>query len=375
MESFKLVKDSLMDLAAIRGTAPLAIQAAEILDVDADLCQAWRHLLDHLAPLPLGHQPESQALKWSSIGDAAWAAAHLIELNPDPGKYPSEDVWAFPIHPFEIWSLETRDPEVDTIAQNTIDRCPNHAKVMGGLEWCPSLVRTPMACARTGRGEELPAILAAHYGAYTPQLANGLNLFENGIQPQGLEPSGMVATTLQEALVQTAAAAPGELEVILLFAAWPQAWDASFRLLVRGGFLITSSMQNGAVEFIEIESRHGEICRLRNPWDVACKISNVDDALLKVDGDLLTFPTRAGSHYTILPRGKSAVPERHIAPKPASEPVSYSFLLPSGVTVTGRLGRAADAAPQGLEPFIVGNRRGPIERARVNKRNPQHNSS
>ena len=50
-EDFWGVRDSIMDLAAIRGTAPLAIRAAEILEVDAELRGQWKDLLEHLAPI------------------------------------------------------------------------------------------------------------------------------------------------------------------------------------------------------------------------------------------------------------------------------------------------------------------------------------
>ncbi len=47
---------------------------------------------------------------------------------------------------------------------------------------------------------------------------------------------------------------------------WPEQWDADFTLAARGGFEVTSSMQNGEVEFVELTSRVGGECSLRNPW-------------------------------------------------------------------------------------------------------------
>jgi hypothetical protein len=46
------VRDSDEDLSAIRGITPLAIRAAEILNMDSELRSSWRELLEHLAPLP-----------------------------------------------------------------------------------------------------------------------------------------------------------------------------------------------------------------------------------------------------------------------------------------------------------------------------------
>ncbi|MFM7831789.1 MAG: glycosyl hydrolase family 95 catalytic domain-containing protein, partial [Planctomycetaceae bacterium] len=73
-EDFWGVKDSIMDLAAIRGTAPLAIRAAEILDVDPDLRGRWKELLENLAPYPMGSDPQAKALTGGALAEDVWAA-------------------------------------------------------------------------------------------------------------------------------------------------------------------------------------------------------------------------------------------------------------------------------------------------------------
>lgn len=367
MESFYVVKDSLKDLAAIRATFPAAIRAAEILNVDDELRALWQNIVDHLAPYPLGSDPESQALGWSVLVEDAWAAAHLLELDVKRDKYPYEDVWISPIYPFATWTLETHDPEGDQIAQKTIDACPNHKDVMTGRHWRPSLVRTPMACARAGRGDELPDILAAHFGAYTPQLANGLNCFEQGVQAQGLEPSGMVTATIQDALVHAAAPAPGEPEVILLFPSWPQTWDATFRLLVSGGFLVTASVRNGQIEYVEIESRLGEQCRVRNPWNTPVTLTT-GAGPERLDADVLSFETVEEGHYRLCSEGRDEAGDREVAPTDGPAPVSCAYTLPSGTILELSLGLEADAAPRGLEQFVYRNRRMRTEQAKIEKR-------
>jgi hypothetical protein len=69
-----------------------------------------------------------------------------------------------------------------------------------------------------------------------------------------------------EGLLQSAPAGPGQEPVIRLFPAWPNEWEGSFKLLARGGFLISSSFKNGQVEFAEIVSQAGADCLIRNPW-------------------------------------------------------------------------------------------------------------
>ncbi|MEP6664688.1 MAG: glycoside hydrolase, partial [Verrucomicrobiota bacterium] len=93
---------------------------------------------------------------------------------------------------------------------------------------------------------------------------------------------------------------PGQDPVIRVFPAWPKEWDASFQLAARRGFLVTSSIQKGEVEFVELASRLGGVCRLHNPWpdagaDVykgAKKIGHFTDpvfAITTIKGDCLVL--------------------------------------------------------------------------------------
>ncbi len=65
-----------------------------------------------------------------------------------------------------------------------------------------------------------------------------MSLFE-GPTAASVEHLGLLSVTLQEALLQSVSSRPGKPEVIRVFPAWPPEWDASFRLLARGGFLIS----------------------------------------------------------------------------------------------------------------------------------------
>ena len=370
MESFYLVQDSLKDLAAIRGTTGPAIQAAKILGVDSDLQIKWKDMVKNLAPYPMGHELESKKLTFGCLADDVWSAGHLGPINIPGDDFPAEDIWVHPIETFEIWTLETADSEEDRIVQRLLDLCPNHLKVMTGRHWRPSLVRTPIAFPLVGRGEELPTALAAHYSVYKPQLVNGLSCFEQGIQSMGLEPSGMVTLTLHNGLMQSISPRPGDLEIIHVFPGWPKEWDASFSLLARGGFLISSSVRDGKVEFIEIESRLGEECRMRNPWDKPVQLTNIDGSDTDVEVSLLEnnlycFNTVVGAQYRMVPEGKNKPQIPAISPEPAEGPVCYSFDLPSGITVKGQIGRGKDEPERGLIAYETGNRRFRIEQRKI----------
>lgn len=341
------VDDSIMDLAAIRGTAPLAIRAAEILGVDDDLRRAWRDLLASLASYPLGSDPESKGIPTGVLADDAWAIGHLGE-HPVAECRHKEDICVTPIFPFEDWTLETRDPDMDRAAQRVIELTPTLSRILGGNHWSATTTYTPIACARAGRGEQLPAILAAYIDALTPFLSNGLSLFEGGVQSMGVEHSGQMATTVQEGLLQSVSPRPGEPEIISVASAWPAAWDAAFRLLAAGGFLVTSAVRNGEVAFVEVESRLGETCRLRNPWGKPCLVSEVGGVTRELGEDVLCFDTKEGLRYLVLAKDSPEPAPLRVSPEPARGPVSFSFTLPSDVVVEHKLGRDETERPKGL---------------------------
>jgi hypothetical protein len=90
--------------------------------------------------------------------------------------------------------------------------------------------------------------------------------------------------------------------VIRVFPAWPKEWDAAFTLLARGAFMVSSSMEKGQIEFVEIRSNAGGECRLRNPWpDATVTLDRNGKQTEDLSGSLLKFPTTKGDVITIRP--------------------------------------------------------------------------
>ena len=334
------VNDGIIDLGAIRGTAPLAILASEILGVDADMRPKWREFLENLTPYTMGGDPGSQALGGGFSADDVWSVGHLGEVKR--GGKPGATL-AWPIFTFEDWTLETRDPETDRIVRKIADLDFSRVSIAGGGRM-PGTHATLVMGARIGRGEDLPAMMASYYWGSNPA-PNGFSEFE-GKTAHSIEILGCIATTLQEGLIQSVSARPGQPEVITILPAWPRHWNAAFRLLARGGFLVTTSYRDGQVEFVQLQSRFGEPCRLRNPWDGPCQLvetnGSKDGPSRTLAGDLLTFETAKGRTSRLLPQGAMPPEPRRISPEIAAEPVSYSFELADGNTVGATLGRRRD---------------------------------
>ncbi|MHB8973019.1 MAG: glycosyl hydrolase family 95 catalytic domain-containing protein [Pirellulaceae bacterium] len=296
-EDFWGVHDSIMDLAAIRGTVPLALRAAELLGVDHDRRAGWQELLEKLAPYPLGRDPQAKSLTGAVLADDVWAAGHRGEVD---GQHNPEDVWLNPVFPFEDWTLATQQPSTDLIVHKTLDLAPRHAMVLGGAG-LNTAIRTPIALVRAGRGKDLSRVLASYYAAFSP-LCNGLSMFEGPPNAQSLEHLALLSMTLQEALLQSVSPRPGQPEVIHVGAAWPPGWDATFRLLTRSGFLVTAAIEKDNLVGMELASRRGETCRLRNPWNKPVQVSEQSDgnrplAVEELPGGVLVFATKPTRSY------------------------------------------------------------------------------
>ena len=247
----------------------------------------------------------------------------------------------WPIFPFEDWTLETRDPETDRIARRFSEVNSFRVSILTDKPWGAeifgSATRTPIVGSRTGRGEDLPAILASYYYHYKP-LPNGFSEFE-GKAAHTIEHLGSIGTAINESLLQSVSARPGRPEVISVFPAWPRSWDAAYRLAARGGFLVSSEIQKGKVELIEIQSRRGETCRLRNPWGKPCIVNELDGPSQVLEGEILRFDTVAGSRYRVFPQGMPQPAARPVQARPTGKPWSYSATLPGGKSVTGTVGQ------------------------------------
>jgi alpha-L-fucosidase 2 len=104
-----------------------------------------------------------------------------------------------------------------------------------------------------------------------------------------------VADELQTVLCQDLPAGPGKQPVIRVFATWPTQWDADYSLPCRGGFFVSSSIQKGQIEFIEIQSTLGGQCRARNPWgENKITLNRNGTQSVNRSGSLLTFETKKG---------------------------------------------------------------------------------
>lgn len=308
------------DLSALRGLLPAAVRAAEVLNVDAGLRSAWRELLDNLAELPTSDHPD--ALKPEGYGGPRVFVRGLrpavragSAFLPDPNSLP---MWFF-----DLCSAESDDRE--TLATAAATFSAYYRNGINASTPVSVLSKLAIAAAALGRADAVRFLLPNQIRVLREErgtayrgggvLANRLTLREG---PQALDAQrlGRAAEALHLALLQSSPPAPGGAPVIRVFPAWPKEWDASYRLLARGAFHVTSSMRGGRVGFVELESRAGGECRLRNPWGEGGVTLYRDGRKSEsLGGALLRFPTRAGETVVAVRGGDTPPAHRRLLPR------------------------------------------------------------
>jgi len=277
--------DTPEELSAMHEIFPLALRAAEILHTDAELRPLWRELLANLAPIPPAPEP-AEYYDLCTVGSDDQPLRDRV-LSWYRRRYPG--------------GLQTADEMTNG---STLSRLPVAAAHLGRsdliLHLLPALVRSPRVerFEYAGRGDIEPGILRNRLG-----LDEGPGAIE-------AERLGMLAQTLHPALLQSVPPTPGADPVNYLFPAWPRTWDGQFTLAARDAFLISASFRRGRVEFVEIQSRRGGACRMKNPWDEAeLSLYRNGRAAAVVAGSLLVIPTAAGETVTLVPKGDSLASE------------------------------------------------------------------
>jgi hypothetical protein len=316
-EPIKGAQDTLEELSAMHGIFPVVIRASEILDVDAEMRPVWREFWENLAPLPTNETPDT--LDPRRPGDPLrWTAGLKPFLAGNPRQLVQHII--VPTFEYDLCTSETEDAEMVKMANATFDAIFSR----GINDTTPMGVLLPFAtsAANLGRANDLQHLLVNQIrmvrGRYNssrpgqPGVMRNRLVIEEGPGNVDAERLGKACQGLHTALLQSVPPAPGRDLIIHVFPAWPKEWNAQYTLLARGAFLVTSSMREGEVEFVELRSQAGGECRLRNPWAMA-KVTLYRDGKKSEDltGSLLTFSTAKGENIVVVRGGEK--PERYKA--------------------------------------------------------------
>ena len=325
------VRDGINDLASIRGIYPVAIKAAKLLHVDADLVPLWQEMLDKLAPYPTNATPQAMGVL-QKAGEPVFAIG--VGGHSSPGS--DHDPRLMMVSIFDLVNTESKltSPDEWQMALNTLAGLKqakwieaNKTEGRGGGGGASPLARFCGEAARLGSAEWVQKCFTFQQ-SYWKTCQEGPTRWINRIREFNMEggfaldwqQEGTFSEGMSAALLQSGAAAPGGTPIIRVFPAWPKDMDASFTLRAKGDFLVTSLMKAGKVDFIEVSSQRGAPCSLRNYWGKQSvdlyRNSRKNETLT---GELLTFDTQKGENIVIVKSG--------------TQPAGFRVMLPAAEAI------------------------------------------
>lgn len=307
-------KDVIDDLSMARGVFAAVVEASELLGVDAATRPLWVDIRDNLADYPLRSDPgalwagstDSLLASQLETNDPAWAQglepAYFIR-----DLHGTESPIFKMLEKYDVLNLETRDQGLDNgdwnIAINTYLHSPGYFnQVQNQVIDRNGSSRFHVDAARLGQADDMEMILNTQFGVFSTY-GEFPNLLFDQLDYYSAEGYGTFAAALQEALNQSLSPTPVGDPVIRVFPAWPSAWNAKYKLLAKDGFLVSSSVESGDIQYVEIESKLGHTVRIRNPWatDVDLYRDGVQSETLS--GSLLSFNTMVGETIVLLRPG------------------------------------------------------------------------
>ena len=327
-------KDTVCDLTFIRGVMTAAIKAAEVLETDKPLRAEWRNILDKLTPFVLSSDADAVGVLDHTPDKPTWAQAKRPVINgPGDGVWGAESPRLRMLENFDVLTLETVEQAREMlktkpddkmalkavedwkVANNTFERHPGYRLNLEGLDWKGNKSDNTygyeggkyiLDAATLGR-REFNAILASENRSLELQLGPSANRVRHSVNYDQMQGFGMLSAGLQKGLLQSIAPDVGGAPVIRVFPAWDLAKPAYFRLLAKGGFLVSAAAKSGAVSYVEIVSQLGGACRLRNPWpeeNIGFYRNGVKANDCAVTAKtLVTFSTKKGENIRIVKRG------------------------------------------------------------------------
>ena len=196
-----------------------------------------------------------------------------------------------------------------------------------GIGVNPGLDNVPIVLARLGLGEELFSELSGYKigwnglaywdleGEFNKEWKKDADMFFRtkivrdvasgekfpfpmwpfrDISAEGL---AVAATAINESLLQSYDG------IIRVFPAFPSAGNGRFTLHAVGGFVVSSEIKEGKIQWICIKSLSGNLCKLALPWEEAFVQSNLKKSKLPVSEDILQIRTKTDEVLMIIPEG------------------------------------------------------------------------
>ena len=375
-EGWIMLKDGLTDMVYARVLFATTLEALKEAGIDLPEAEKWQEIAGHLAPLPVikagettitgdgsgytlkrGYfngvtSPTNEIMaagwgikenKWLTVyfpvDDTVKYTAGKHGLKLLDGIFPS--VPSSPVFPSGWVGLDQKDSRLfNAMSATTLLYGP---EVTG---WDP----VPIVMARLGMTGELADDLErfpgrwqiycngwGHWGVegeinkdaelfFRTNMVGDVAAMEAEKFPlpmwpfrhMSMEAMSVLATAMNESLIQS-------YDGILRIApAFPENKTGRFTLHAVGGFVVSSEIKSGEVQWISIKSLLGNPCKLELPWNKAVVQSNLKRNPQMISGNIPEIKTKANEVIMIFPEGKDLRSWSVISEKPLdNEKVKY----------------------------------------------------
>jgi hypothetical protein len=245
-------RDAPYEVSCLHMIFPLAMRAAEVLGVDADLRAVWKEVNDHLVPM-------GGAVRGFAGGPGRGAFGAFVYNGPGT---------IAPVGPES--EIKARFLGFTRLGSFIDDKGIGGAKIF----------------------------------------RNRLRLREG---PGAIDAEDLAGLTagIHTSLLDSHPESVTNEEAVKVFAEWPKDWDAAFTLLARGGFVVSAAQKDGKIPLVEVVSQAGGMLTLANPWGAApVTIYRNGKKAEEVSGDVMTVATAKGETVVVAPRGAALVAVR-----------------------------------------------------------------
>lgn len=325
-------QDTSSELGAMRTIFPMAIRAAQILGVDEALRPKWQDIADNLAsPAPgsgnRGTFDQTKGPYSHQVAEGASAASGLPVPHSESSSARNEGPRPAMQRPRATTgeSNRTNTARNGAAAHDEVVAAGASSNPGGAADGPERRRRGGFGGSRifgnfVGRGDGAIEPLGSERdlkrrflgfdmtgGFIDPSGDGGAQIFRNRLRlregPGAIDAEhlGGLAFGIHESLLTSAINDTVTNSTIEVFPSWPKDWAVNFKLLARGGTVVTAAQQDGKVLAVNLEPTLAGIINLKNPWgESPVKVSH-GSTTETVSGETLTLPTRSGEVIRISP--------------------------------------------------------------------------
>ena len=287
-------QDTRSELSSMQSIFPMAVRASQILGVDETLRPKWQDIADNLA-MPArgsgnrGNFDQTKAVFARQVAMDASAASGLPVPKSNVGGDDTQPATR-PAATQPARGAEARQRD-NGVFGNFVAAGDGAVEPLGDEA---QLKRRFLGFDMTG-------------GFIDTAGDGGAKIFRNRLRlregPGAIDAEhlGGLAFGIHQSLLTSTVDDTLTTSTIQILPAWPKDWSVSFKLLARGGTLVTATQQDGKVVSVQLEPTMTGTIKLKNPWgDAAVKVSRgkMTDT---INGETLTLATMPGELIRIAP--------------------------------------------------------------------------